>query len=230
MAFPCYLAMTAAEILRCEKIPPEPAYLSCHFSPYGKGLSAIPPSLPPDTLLILTDRTPICGHEADLVARQLCDAAARLKCCGILLDLQRPDSPEAPAIVKAVLETASCPVAVSQLYAAEGDYPVLVSPSPLWTDPEELLAPWKGRPVWLETVPEGALVTVTAEGSAWEPIPWNSFTPKFHHDGMHADYRIEKEKDRVKIYLRRDSACLDSLAEYAKTVGAVARIGLYQQI
>ena len=102
MAFPCYLAMTAAEILRCEKIPPNPAYLSCHFSPYGKGLSAVPPSLPPDTLLILTDRTPVCGHDAELVAQQLCDAAARLKCCGILLDLQRPDVPEAPAIVKAL--------------------------------------------------------------------------------------------------------------------------------
>ena len=72
----CYLAMTAAEFQNCSSIPAHPAWLSCHFSPYTKGLSNVPGQLPPGAMMILDDANPICGHDPEVVRAQL-DATVR---------------------------------------------------------------------------------------------------------------------------------------------------------
>ena len=115
MDFPGFLAITASEMSVCRALPPRIAYMSCHFSPYGRGLSGVPRTLPPGSVLMLTDRTPIAGHDPALVAAQLEEAARRLDCAALVLDLQR-ESGEAQPIVDAVTAL-SCPVAVTERYA-----------------------------------------------------------------------------------------------------------------
>ena len=46
MAIGRYFAMTAAEIRGCSALPAGIAWMACHFSPYGTGLSNLPPELP----------------------------------------------------------------------------------------------------------------------------------------------------------------------------------------
>ena len=45
MGLPLYLAMTAAELSAAEALPRKMAYMACHFSLYGTGLSNIPEQL-----------------------------------------------------------------------------------------------------------------------------------------------------------------------------------------
>ena len=66
-----YLAMTAEEIATTDILPEHTAYMACHFSPYGTGLTNIPESLPKNAILILNDRIPFCGHDKALIAKQL---------------------------------------------------------------------------------------------------------------------------------------------------------------
>ena len=129
MALPLYLALTAAEFQKCSPLPEHSAWMACHYSPYAPDLSNIPSQLPENAMLILNDRTPICGHDPALVCQALWDTAEKHRCSGILLDLQRPDCREASAIIEKAL-TLSLPVAVSDLYAQRYDCPVFLSPLP----------------------------------------------------------------------------------------------------
>ena len=79
-----HLAMTAAEISYASKLPANPAYMACHFSAYGTGLSNMPTQLPKDSLLILNDRVPVCGHDHDLIPEQLRQLVQSLKCNALL--------------------------------------------------------------------------------------------------------------------------------------------------
>ena len=88
MALPLYLALTAAEFQNCSSLPEHAAWMACHYSPYGLGLSNIPKDLPQGSMLILNDRTPPCRHDPELIARQLGEIAERFQCGGVLLDFQ----------------------------------------------------------------------------------------------------------------------------------------------
>ena len=114
MAIPLYLAMTAAEFSGCNTLPSNPAWMSCRFSPGGNGLSNLPSSLPPGTLLILDDQTPPDGHDTALIRQQLMEIIDANHCAGLLLDFQRPDIPQTTQIVKELLSL-PCPVCVSHL-------------------------------------------------------------------------------------------------------------------
>ena len=58
MAIAPFLAMTAAEMQNSSQLPPKIAWMACHFSPYGLGLSNLPKELPSDSLLMVDDITP----------------------------------------------------------------------------------------------------------------------------------------------------------------------------
>ena len=88
MEIPLFLAMTAAELRGAASMPSHPAWMACHFSCYGTGISNVPKRLPAGSMLMLNDRTPMCGHDPELVARMLCDAAEEFQCDSILLDLE----------------------------------------------------------------------------------------------------------------------------------------------
>ena len=66
-----YLAMTAAEMAGNSVLPDRMAWMACHFSPSGVGLSNLPHWLPPGSLLILDDSTPIHDHDPQRVASEL---------------------------------------------------------------------------------------------------------------------------------------------------------------
>ena len=71
MAIRPFLAMTAAEIRGTETLPPKTAWMACHFSPYSTGLSNLPKALPPGSMVILDDITPIHGHDSETIAALL---------------------------------------------------------------------------------------------------------------------------------------------------------------
>lgn len=227
MDFPGFLAITGAEIANCGALPPRLAYMSCHFSPYGTGLSALPPSLPAGSVLMLTDRTPISAHDPRRIAEQLGEAVERLRCCALVLDLQR-HSDEAPALVEAVLGL-GCPVVVSQRYALGLDCAVLVDAPLLWTPLSETLEPWKGRSIWLEAVTDSALVTVTEAGSRYEPFDSEPTDPKCD-EHQHVLYEEALLLDRAEYRLWRDRAQLKEWMAEAADLGVAEFIGLYQQL
>lgn len=226
MDFTGFLAMTGAEIEFCHDYPSKMAYMSCHFSPYGTGLSAMPPSLPPDSMVMLTDRTPLCGHDPARIAAQLAELAGR--CAGVILDLQR-QSPEAEAVVDAVLAALPCPVIVSVLYGVGKDCPVLLPPPPLWTPLKTHLQPWAGRSIWLEAATEQALVTVTEKGSRYGPTDLIRDTP-FTDETLHVRYSCRALDDRAEFFLQRDNDQLEALLNEAKQLGTTEFLGLYQQL
>ena len=115
MAINGYLAMTAAEIEHSTPLPPNVAWMACHFSPYTRGLSNRPKELPPGAMLILNDITPIHGHEANLVASQLLELVESLGSIGVLLDFQRAGYPDAADLAKVLVGALPCPVAVSEV-------------------------------------------------------------------------------------------------------------------
>lgn len=231
MASFLYLAMTAAEFAG-NPMPDFPAaFMACHFSPYGTGITNIPAQLPHDSILILNDRIPVCGHDPALVASQLCTAAAELGCSGILLDFQRPGSGEAAAVAAAVCDAAQIPVAVSDLYAESLNCPVFLPPAPLHVPLEEHLSPWLSREIWLDTAMDSETVTVTADGIRILPIAAHTLQGTVHWEqALHCHYSISLSDDAAVFTLQRTREDVDCLLEEAKSMGVARAIGLYQEL
>lgn len=230
MALSPYLAMTAGEILSSTGLPEGLAYMACHFSPYATGLSNLPRELPPGTLLILNDRTPIHGHDPALVCAQLEDTVQKLRCSGVLLDFQRPDCPELQALCQKVAAL-PCPVAVSHLYAGELSCPVFLPPPPLHQPLEEHLAPWQGRQIWLEAATDAEEITVTPEGSGFRPLPPQPQAEAcFVEDALCCRYRIAISSDAITFRLFRTREDVDALLKKAHSLGVSQAVGLYQDL
>lgn len=229
MAIPRYLAMTAAEMRAVSDLPAEAAWMACHFSPYGTGLSNLPSTLPPDSLLILNDRTPIHGHDGERVAKQLQERIEALHCKGLLLDFQRPEEPETAALVKHLTGALSCPVTVSDLYARGLDCPVFLPPAPPEVSLETYLAPWQGREIWLEMALGGEVISLTEQGAQVSPLP--------HPPGdgqaetrLHCHYQISVSDTEVEFPLWRTAEDLEALLAEAERLGVTAAVGLYQEL
>ncbi|MBP3479717.1 MAG: hypothetical protein J6K03_09620 [Oscillospiraceae bacterium] len=230
MAIPLYLAMTAAEFRRNTALPKYPAWLSCLFSPYSTGLSNIPSQLPPESLLILSDRTPVCGHDPGLIKAQLEEAIARLRCSAVLLDLQRPEYNEAVKIVKEVCELL-CPVAVSQMYAQDVDRPICLPPVPIDVCLEEYLAPWQGREIWLEMALDGQIIKLTEQGAEYCLLPVGGQTDEGRKDKtLHCHYTIHTEGDIAEFTLFRTREDTVDLLEEAEKLGVKLAVGLFQEL
>ena len=229
MGIPHYLAMTAAEFRGCAQLPAHAAWMACHFSPYGTGLTNLPASLPEGSLLILNDRTPVHGHNAGRIFDQLTGAIEVLKSSGLLLDLQR-GSEEAPAIVQRLLAL-PCPVIVSDTYARELDCPVFLPPVPLRKTVEEHIEKWKGREIWLDTALDGEVVTVTEKGSTAAPLPLGE-TPEcpLTDKELHCRYRIDLTNDRARFTLRRTLEDIENQLADAEKYHITAAVGLWQEL
>lgn len=229
MVLPLYLAMTAAEIQNSSALSEKIAWMACHFSPYGKGISNVPVSLPTGSMLILNDRIPPQGHDPQIVAQQFAEAAAQVGAQRLLLDFQRPGIPLLQEVVAAVAEKAACPVAVTPLYAEALPCPVFWLPK-LHKPLAEQLQAWQGREVWLEAALECWEVTVTEEGSRFVEIPMQEGTFPHVDEKLHCIYRTEVGADFVRFTLLRDAAQLQALLEEAQTLGVACAVGLYQQL
>lgn len=203
--------------------------MACHFSPYGTGLTNLPPALPKGSMLILNDRTPIHGHDPVRIADTLAQVISEQSVEALLLDFQRPGCEEALTIA-AALTGLPCCVAVTDLYARDLQCPVFLPPVPLRIPLEEHLAPWHGRQVWLDMTLEGEAVTVDKSGSRSAPLPPGSHPECPLQDGQLAcHYRIDADPQQALFTLRRTEADLRQLLEQATSLGVTRAVGLYQE-
>lgn len=231
MALPLYLALTAAEFQECSSLPESAAWMACHYSPYGLGLSNIPRQLPENAMLILNDRTPAQGHDPDLILRQLRDLWDTLHYKCILLDFQRPDSPENAAVAKALVSDLTCPVGVSELYATGLDCPVFLSPAPPHAPLEEHLSLWQGREIWLEAALGGEVIAVTDKGSAFSPMLSSELPEAALEDpALHCHYQVRTYNDHIDFTLWRTTEDLSALLRQAADLGVTLAVGLWQEL
>lgn len=231
MALPLYLAMTAAEAEGCQTLPEHFAWMACHFSSYGLGLSNLPRQLPKGSLLILNDRTPVDQHDPNRITEQLAQAVEELTISGVLLDFQRPENPQTAAIARTVTSALSCPVAVTECYARDLECPVFLEAPRGYHSLQSRVRPWEGRPLWLEASFGPGTVTVTQEGSRYSPQ--EMFPPELpicRDEGLKCSYCIETAKDSVRYHFWRTAQDLKELLELAQSLGITQAIGLYQEL
>lgn len=231
MAIPMFLAMTGAEWMENQDISARTAWMACHFSPYGTGLSNRPERLPPGSMLILNDRTPICGHDPELIATQLTEIVTKLSCDSLLLDFQRPNEPETDRIVDAVLDRCPCPVAVTEYYAGGRSCPIFLPPAPPNIPVIDYLAQWQSREIWLEAALDGVQITVTSDGAHSAPLPPPEPGGNAHADEtLHCHYEISIRPDRVQFHLYRTPEDIPDLLNAAKNWGVTRAVGLFQEL
>ena len=225
MVLPLYLAMTAAEFAVCSSLPQNLAWMACHFSSYGTGLSNLPPCLPEGAMVILNDRTPIDGHNPEEILRQL--TQLRPNC--LLLDFQRPGADETMALIQILIKELPCPVGVSHIYDKNLTCPVFLPPVPPDVPLEEHLAPWRGREIWLEAALEGITYTLTENGST-AAVLVHPPVDGLEEESLHCHYKIDVNDSNAQIHLYRTPQDLQNLLKDAKTHGVTKAVGLYQEL
>lgn len=230
MALPLYLAMTAAEFTRARRLPTHPAWMACHFSPYGAGLCNLPERLPKGAMVLVNDRTPIHGHDPRVIAGQVRQLTLSLSPGCVLLDFQRPGEAETAAVVKAILESSACPVGVSAPYARGLSCPVFLPPPPLHCPLELHLAPWDGRELWLEVFYDTEELVVTPQGTAAAPaLAEFPERPAFRDAALRCHYQILRQPSALRFRLWRTGEDLAALLVQGEAMGAVMAVGLYQE-
>lgn len=231
MALPLYLAMTAAEAEGCQTLPERFAWMACHFSSYGLGLSNLPRQLPKGSILILNDRIPVDQHDPQQITRQLAQTVDEFYISGVLLDFQRPDNPRTAAIARAVSTDLSCPVAVTECYARELECAVFLEAPRGYHSLQSRVRPWEGRQLWLEASFSPGTVTVTQEGSSYTPFgePPQEL-PVCRDEGLKCSYCVETGEDGVRYHFWRTRQDLLELLDQAEALGIARAIGLYQEL
>lgn len=231
MPLPVYLAMTAAQFQQTRPLPSHPAWMACHFSCYGTGLSNCPEKLPDNTLLILNDRTPVWNHDPRLIVSQLKQITERNTVYGILLDFQRQGVPQTAAIAKTITKEFSCPVAVTESYAADLDCPVFLSPPPLHRPLAAYLESWNGREIWLEAALDCQQMTLTREGCVITPVfPHQPADTGFLEENLFCRYTIKAEEEKIVFTLYRTPETLKQLLSEAEKLGVRTAVGLHQEL
>ena len=229
MPIPCYLALTAAEFANTAPLPEKIAWMACHFSCYGTGLSNLPTQLPEGSLIILNDRTPADKHDPGRILAQLLELEETLKPDGFLLDFQRAGLPLNLEIAQILTQSLPCPVSVTAEYAKDLNCAVFLEPPPLHMAPAEHIAPWTDREIWLEAALETRKYIVTTEGCTLEDQENTTLAePVFIEDKLFCRYHTDVFEDSAVFTLQRSKMELDALLEQA---GGIARaVGLSQQL
>ena len=226
----CYLAFTAAEMACCEILPAKIAGMACHFSPYATGLSNLPEQLPPGSLLILNDRTPIHGHDPKRIAEALRKAWEDLQLSGILLDFQALDCPDLKRLTDFLAGTLPCPVAATEAYAKDSDCIVFLAPPPINMPLAEYLTPWKGRTLWLEAAMLTQRFTITEAGCHVQTLPSCPDTLPLFDRNLHCHYGITKTDRAMVFTMTRTKDDLFAHLQEAEGLGIPIAVGLYQEL
>lgn len=228
MPIPCYLALTGAEFANSLPLPKKLAWMACHFSCYGTGLSNLPGRLPEGSMIILNDRTPPHRHDPQRILEQLQAVVEVCKPDGFLLDFQSSGIALNHQIAQMLVTALPCPVAVTAEYAADLQCPVFLEPPPLHLPVSEHIAPWTDREIWLELAVETATYTITAQGcqiDATENQPLSE--PNFTEDSLFCRYHTALFEDRAVFTLQRTRNELEALLSHPLPIARA--IGLYQQ-
>ena len=230
MALPLYLAMTASEMSVNDPFPTNFAYMACHFSPYSQGLSNLPTSLPEKAILILNDNFPCQGHCPGLVAGQLSEVMEKFHCDSLLLDFQRPPTPETEQLVQTIASDLPCPTALPPAYAQDWDGPVFLPPCPLHITPEEYFATWSGLEIWLEAALCQEDVRISAEGSVFIPhFPVGRLSGGFFDQNLCCNYQIQTNEQDITFTLFDTAESLLKKLEQAQALGVTRAVGLWQE-
>ena len=229
MQIPCYLALTAAEFIKAETLPEKCAYMACHFSCYGTGLSNLPQSLPAGSIIILNDRTPADRHDPQEILSQMQALVEQHKPSGVLLDFQRPGVSLTQEVSCILADSLPCPVAVTLPYAQALSCPIFLAPPPLHKPLKDYLAPYQDRELWLELAEEAARYIINSEGCVIEEAKDTSLPePVFADEAAFCRYHIEVKEDWAEFTLQRTVKELaDMLSSDCNITKAV---GLYQQL
>lgn len=227
MAIERYLAMTGAEMASAAALPKKTAWMACHFSPYSTGLCNFPAALPKESLLILNDRTPICGHDPERVCRELKETISKLNCSGLLVDFLNPPNQESLALTSYLAANLPVSLGLPPEYAAAG-CAVFVPAVPTLTPVSQYLSRWQGQEIWLELALGGQAVALKADGAHFGE---NRFPRKgiIHTDDvLHCHYVIEEQQDAFIFHTWRTAEDLDALLEDAGQIKFA--VGLYQEL
>lgn len=226
MALPVYLAMTAAEFTENLPMKATPAWMACHFSSAGIGLSNFPSSLPEGAMLIVNDEIPPVNHSPDYIAKQLQDFINTHKVGSILLDFQRSGCER---FAEAIGNALSCPVAVTARYANCFPGAVFLPPPPVSKPLEVAFSAYNGREIWLELLPDAETLTVTKDGCASRKADSFPETQNiFESTSLSCRYCIEKADNAAIFTLQRQARHLIPLLEKAAAFGVSRGIGLLQ--
>jgi hypothetical protein len=231
MAMEPFLAMTAAEIRNISVFPGKIAWMACHFSPFGLGLSNLPRALPVGSLLMVDDVTPPHGHDPVFIAEQISAVVTDYQCCGVLLDFQRTGYDETREIAQHLLSALPCPVAVSDQLAKDLDCPVFLPPVPPSVPLEAHLTPWKDREIWLELGLDGEMLTVTELGCEVTPLPHPDLGAQgFLDEELCCHYQIATNEKSASFTLWRTKKNISKLVDEATRLGITTTVGLYQEL
>ena len=226
-----YLAMTAAEYMAAQTLPAHPAWMACHFSAYSTGLSNCPAYLPPHSVVMVNDRTPIWRHDPARILTQLKQMTEDFSLAGVVLDFQRPDHWETEQLTGILVTELGCSVAVSETYAGKFECPVFLSTPPLHTPLKEYLQSWDGREIWLEAVLCEETLTVTKDGCRQEEkLELSPQQLPFLDENLICRYGFKADTNQAMFTLRREKQELDMLLHRAAEMGITKAIGLYQQL
>ena len=231
MAIAPILAMTAGEMRNISAFPGKVAWMACHFSPYGLGLSNVPKSLPNGSVLMVDDVTPPHGHDPVYIGEQLIGCVEKWKCSGVLLDFQRVGCEETMAIAESLVKALPCPTVVSEIYARDLNCPVFLSPGPPSVPIEEHLAPWKDREIWLELGLDGEILTLTEAGCETTPLPHPDLGAQgFVDEELCCHYQIAINEKSARFTLWRTKQDISKLVDEAIRLGVATTVGLYQEL
>ena len=224
-----YLAVTSREMENF--LPKKAAYLSCHFSPSGQGLSNLPRCLPENSLLLLDDSMPVCGHSPGVVIKQLRDLVKDFSVKAVLLDFQGEKTEQLQAMAQEILRSTPCPVAITDAYAKGFGCPVFLSPPPADRSLEKHISKWLKQGVYLEIAPCSVKMEVTETGCRKTALPSSvAGNLLLHHENLCCHYDVEVFPDRAVFTLDRTKDDLAALAEKAMKLGVLGTVGLYQEL
>jgi len=229
MALPLYLAMTVAEICRNRTMPQHMAYMACHFSPCGPGLTNLPIWLPEGAILVLDDRLPTGNQEPEICAAEVLALINQWDCAGLLLDFQRPTSPEEEAMVTALASTLPCPVAVTEGYAHLTQGPVLLPPLSPDMPLASRISPWQGRELWMDFAPASLCLILTEDGCERKEVSFPEKVVSFYDDSLCCHYAIQCNEQAVYFFLERGREELNALLNQAEELGISRALGLYRE-
>lgn len=231
MEIPMYLAMTAAEFHNAPALPPCTAWMACHFSCYGTGLSNLPNRLPENAMVIVNDRTPVMGHDPQYILEQLTQLQEKWNIRYFLLDFQRRDEALTAKIAELLAKQLPCPTGVTQWYAEGLSCPVFLPPPPLHIPLKKHLESWSGREIWIEAAITQQATTVTKEGSHTTPVSPSALDePSFEDTDLHCRYRVELKDNAAVFHLQRNKDQLHNFLKDAEKLGVTLSVGLYQQL
>lgn len=226
MGLPHYLAMTPEEFTEAETLPEKIAWMSCHFSEDGTGLTHLPAFLPNGSMLILDDAIPPKDPDLSIIVDQLSPLLETAD--GILLDFQRPDNPAALHLATTLSAALPSPPGVSELYAEQLDCPIFLPPLPLHIPLESYLLPHTGREIWLDFMPDTETIQITPSGVQYHPGIPVSHKPLHRDKLLHCSYQIRTAPNEVQFSLFRSPEDQDSFLAQAAQSGVSRIFSLYQ--